>query len=255
MKRFQLIIFLVITCAHSYAQTQADLNSRAADEFKEADNELNATYQMIMKAYADDPTFLSALRTSQRNWITFRDSELKMRYPDREPGWYGSIQPMCVSRYMAELTRDRTETLKQWLIGIEEGDACAGSVRYMDEPELLQEVQNEDLVRVLNNLTVVDQMETEELYIKVITTPFFYSDGTIADLEIKNMWIAVSEYSEVATESLYRLNNLNTPTVVSFTETEPWIYNLLIEHIERGEKQQLVLKISTEGVEVMSEGD
>lgn len=110
-------------------QSQAEMNNEAAAAYKKADAELNKVYQQIMEAYADDPTFLDALRTSQRNWIAFRDSELKMKYPDREPGWYGSIHPMCVSSYLALLTKERTAKLRTWLTGIEEGDACAGSVK------------------------------------------------------------------------------------------------------------------------------
>ncbi|WP_421877919.1 lysozyme inhibitor LprI family protein [Marinoscillum sp.] len=121
-----LIFFIAVT---ANCQTQAEMNQEAATDYKKVDAELNKVYQQIMKEYADDPTFLDALRTSQRNWITFRDSELKMKYPDRESGWYGSIHPMCVSYYLAELTNERTTKLKTWLTGIEEGDVCAGSVR------------------------------------------------------------------------------------------------------------------------------
>lgn len=122
-----LIIFFIAGTAK--CQPQTEMNKVAAENYRMADAELNKVYQQIIKDYADDPTFLKALRTSQRNWIKFRDSELKMKYPDREPGWYGSIQPMCVSTYMTELTNERTTKLRTWLTGIEEGDACAGSVK------------------------------------------------------------------------------------------------------------------------------
>ena len=121
-----LTLFIALT---ANCQTQAEMNKEAAEEYDKADAELNKVYQQIMKEYAEDPTFLHALRTSQRNWITFRDSELKMKYPDREPGWYGSVQPMCVSYYLSELTNERTAKLKTWLTGTEEGDVCAGTVR------------------------------------------------------------------------------------------------------------------------------
>ena len=123
------IIFTSFITVTANCQTQADMNKEAASEYKKADAELNEVYQQIMKEYADNSTFLDALRISQRNWITFRDSELKMKYPDREPGWYGSIQPMCVSYYMTELTNERTAKLRTWLTGTEEGDACAGTVK------------------------------------------------------------------------------------------------------------------------------
>lgn len=99
-----------------------------AEAYKKADAELNEVYQQIRKAYAGDPSFLEALKASQRIWITFRDAELKMKYPDREPGWYGSMHTMCISYYLTELTNERTTKLKEWLIEAEEVDACVGSV-------------------------------------------------------------------------------------------------------------------------------
>jgi uncharacterized protein YecT (DUF1311 family) len=94
-----------------------------------ADSELNLTYQKIMKEYKDDTAFTKSLVASEKIWIKFRDAEMKMKYPDREPGYYGSIQPMCWAIYLTQLTLERTATLKQWLEGIDEGDACAGSVK------------------------------------------------------------------------------------------------------------------------------
>jgi uncharacterized protein YecT (DUF1311 family) len=64
-----------------------------------------------------------------RLWIQFRDAEMKMKYPEREDGYYGSVYPMCWSMYLTQLTTERITTLKQWLDGTEEGDVCAGSVR------------------------------------------------------------------------------------------------------------------------------
>lgn len=130
MRHLFTTLFLTIFITETAnCQTQAEMNKEAAEVCKKTEAELNKVYQQIIMEYTDDSTFLEALRTSQRNWITFRDSELKMKYPDREPGWYGSIQSMCVSYYMAELTNERTTKLMIWLTGIEEGDACAGSVR------------------------------------------------------------------------------------------------------------------------------
>ena len=133
MKYILIIIFS--TCliyTHTAAQTQAQLNKEASDFYKKSDMELNSVYKQIIEEYSNDAIFIEALRTSQRNWITFRDSELKMKYPNREPGWYGSIQTMCVSYYMAELTNERTRRLRLWVDGIDEGDACAGTIKTKD---------------------------------------------------------------------------------------------------------------------------
>jgi hypothetical protein len=56
-----------------------------------------------------------------------------MKYPDYSDQSYGSIQSSCDAYYMKELTDKRIETLKNWLIGSEEGDPCSGSIRMLEE--------------------------------------------------------------------------------------------------------------------------
>lgn len=111
------------------AQTQKEMNQDAADEFKAADTELNSIYQKILEDYADDKAFITSLKDAQRCWIVFRDAQLKMKYPDREPGYYGSIQPVCEMTYLTELTQDRIKALNVWIEGVQEGDTCAGTVK------------------------------------------------------------------------------------------------------------------------------
>jgi len=126
------IIALILVGApwtEASAQTQGEMNQDAASEFKAADKELNAIYQQILEDYADDEAFIANLKEAQRCWIAFRDAQMKMKYPDREPGYYGSIQPMCEAMYLAELTQDRIKALKVWIEGVEEGDMCAGTVK------------------------------------------------------------------------------------------------------------------------------
>jgi uncharacterized protein YecT (DUF1311 family) len=98
------------------------------DSYKKTDKKLNEVYQAILKAYKSDTEFIKNLRASQRIWITFRDAEVKVKFPDREDGYYGSIHPLCVSLYLEDLTQDRISTLNLWLKGSEEGDGCSGSI-------------------------------------------------------------------------------------------------------------------------------
>ena len=126
------IIALIVIGApwnEASAQTQGEMNQDAASEFKAVDEELNTIYQKILEDYADDEAFVENLKEAQRCWITFRDAQLKMKYPDREPGYYGSIQPVCEMSYLTELTQDRIKTLNVWIEGVEEGDGCAGTVK------------------------------------------------------------------------------------------------------------------------------
>ncbi len=125
-----ILTFLFLNCfLFAFSQNQADMNKDAYNSYQKSDKELNSTYQKILVEYKSDSVFIKNLKASQRIWVSFRDAELKMKFPEREPGYYGSIQPMCVSYYLEQLTKERIKTLKVWLDGIEEGDGCIGSVK------------------------------------------------------------------------------------------------------------------------------
>jgi uncharacterized protein YecT (DUF1311 family) len=129
MLRLIFSVTFCLTIAFCFGQSQSDLNEEAAKNYQKADKELNSTYQEILKEYHEDTIFIKNLQAAQKIWIQFRDAEMKAKYPDREVGYYGSVQPMCWSMYMTDLTNDRTKDLKVWLSGIEEGDVCTGSVK------------------------------------------------------------------------------------------------------------------------------
>ncbi len=126
-----LLCALLLLCAAlaAQSQTQGDLNAKTETEWRAADKQLNSIYQKILAEYADDEVFLANLKEAQRCWITFRDAQLKMKFPDREPGYYGSILPMCEMMYLTELTQDRINALQVWIDGVQEGNMCAGTVR------------------------------------------------------------------------------------------------------------------------------
>jgi len=116
-------------CTNLFCQTQAELNEESGKKYLKVDKELNDIYRNILKDYKDDTTFIKNLQISQRIWIQFRDAELKMKYPERELGVYGSIQILCESMYLTDLTQSRINSLKTWIVGVEEGDACSGSIK------------------------------------------------------------------------------------------------------------------------------
>ncbi len=128
MKTLLISIFCIISSL-GFAQTQMKMNQSANDSYQKADKELNEIYKKILKEYKTDTVFIKNLKMSQRIWITFRDAELEVKYPDREPGYYGSIHPLCIATYLEQLTIERINTLKVWIDGLEEGDVCNGSVK------------------------------------------------------------------------------------------------------------------------------
>lgn len=126
------LLFLTVFCLSAMfcqAQSQAEMNQDAKNKYLTADKALNAAYQKILKDYSKDAAFIKNIKKAQQLWIQFRDAEMKAKYPDREPGYYGSVQPMCWYIYLTGLTEERTAKLKVWVEGIEEGDVCTGSVK------------------------------------------------------------------------------------------------------------------------------
>jgi len=124
-----LFLSALFAAGRCEAQTQGEMNAETAGDFRAADKRLNTIYQEILADYADDEVFITSLKEAQRCWIAFRDAQVKMKYPDREPGYYGSILPSCQAMYLAELTQERIKALQVWIDGVQEGDVCAGSVR------------------------------------------------------------------------------------------------------------------------------
>ena len=129
MQKLLFVTLLILSVNLCFAQTQSELNEREHKKYVEVDRELNSTYQKILKEYKSYTIFTKNLKASQKLWVQFRNAEMKMKYPERETGYYGSVQPMCWSIYLTQLTTERINVLKQWLVGIDEGDVCAGSVK------------------------------------------------------------------------------------------------------------------------------
>lgn len=119
------------------AGSQAALNACSAGDFAKADQELNRVWKAIQAKYKDQPVFLEKLKASQKLWLQFRDAEVEALYPvgknENAGAQYGSSYPMCVGQAKARLTQQRTEQLKAWLDGAQEGDVCAGSIKHSAE--------------------------------------------------------------------------------------------------------------------------
>jgi uncharacterized protein YecT (DUF1311 family) len=114
------------TCMNN-AQSQAAMNQCTANSLTAADKELNQVYQQVLSKYAKDTVFIGKLKVAQKAWLAFRDAELAARFPDNDKSNYGSIYPMCADNELEAMTRQRTEELRAWLKGTQEGDVCAGS--------------------------------------------------------------------------------------------------------------------------------
>jgi uncharacterized protein YecT (DUF1311 family) len=114
----------------AFSQTQLEINQSSCEQYEQADGELNRVYQQVLKDYKSDAVFIQKFKQAQRTWITFRDAYIDSLYPAVNPRTeYGSIYPTCRCLALLEITQKRTEELNRWIEGIEEGDACSGSIK------------------------------------------------------------------------------------------------------------------------------
>lgn len=128
MKKIILVSFLGVMFFSLFGQTQVELNNKAKSEYEKTDKELNQVYQKILQDYKSDTVFVKSMKEAQRQWIKFRDTQVKMKYPPYKDA-DESVLPMCRNYYLKELTTNRIKELKQWIDGVEEGDVCSGSIK------------------------------------------------------------------------------------------------------------------------------
>jgi uncharacterized protein YecT (DUF1311 family) len=127
-----LIALLAVTTGAS-AQSQRDMERRACADYQAAEKELGDVYAAVLARYAQDREFVAKFKRAQQAWATYRDAELAALYPSKnKQAAYGSAYETCYCGEQREMTVRRTEALRQWLSGVEEGNVCAGSRRVAD---------------------------------------------------------------------------------------------------------------------------
>lgn len=91
-------------------QTQSELNGCAGLSYQQADQKLNQIYRQLL------PKLPSArkqkLITAQQIWIKFRDSNCDFEKSEVEGG---TMAPLIYSSCLADLTKQRTEQLAEYL--------------------------------------------------------------------------------------------------------------------------------------------
>ncbi len=99
-----------IDCAH--AETQADMNACAGQDYRRSDAALNDAYRQAAARLRDDAAAGKLLVAAQRAWIRFRDAECAFASSSVRGG---SILPMIEAGCMARLTAERTRVLQSYL--------------------------------------------------------------------------------------------------------------------------------------------
>ena len=240
MKQIFTAFFFIIIVLTSFSQTQMEMNQETNKKYLNADDELNRVFNQILIDYQDDTIFIEKLKSSQRLWIKFLDAELEMKFPESNKRYYGSIYPMCASFYLKQLTKERTEKLKDWLKPIPEGEGCAGSIMYREitKAEIsIERNENYEIQGLLNGLKILKEFTTSELSVRIIALGNLSGSAGYANGEITHdLFFAVSEFDELPEQNLFRVSEFYNPKVESIDSSDikkPVIEISFGESIER----------------------
>ncbi|MBC8103912.1 MAG: DUF1311 domain-containing protein [Cytophagales bacterium] len=89
-----------------FAETQMGMNQAASRDFTRADAAMNRAYGKLMRSLNQKTQ--TKLRSSQRQWLKFRDAEAEFRSMTVDGG---SAYPMVYAGSRARLTEARTKAL------------------------------------------------------------------------------------------------------------------------------------------------
>lgn len=132
-KRLPLLLFFILG---SFSLVAGQSHTEAKAQLEISEQKMDSIFNAVIEQYEDDPDFIASLKKAQNAWINFRDAHLESIYPGKNKRIeYGSIYSFCASNLLAKLNNQRTEQLKTWLEGTEEGDVCAGSIELTRELE------------------------------------------------------------------------------------------------------------------------
>jgi len=134
-------VFMLLTCfaqvqpqnvsaplpCEDIATTMAQLTKCAQSEFDGAGIQMEAMFRHVLKKHKSDMVFIQYMTAAQEAWLEFRDAEMAALFPHRESGAYGSSAELCWFKHLTKITKARTQRLKSWIVGVPEGEICAGS--------------------------------------------------------------------------------------------------------------------------------
>lgn len=101
-------------------QDQQSMNFCAEKDYQAADKKLNAIYQKVMSAL-DDEGYKTKLKTAERAWMTYRDTQCTFETAENEGG---TIHPMVYAGCETRLTNLRTKDLQDYLVCWKDGAKC-----------------------------------------------------------------------------------------------------------------------------------
>lgn len=116
----------------------------------------------------------------------------------------------------------------------------------------IQKLEDQNLIRILNKAILLTEKKTTNISIRVFKVGNQSGSAGLANSEIThNLYIAVSEYDELPSQSLFTFGPLYNPKANGWSGTGSE-QNLAIEYGPHKQRKVLSLKISLDKVEIVN---
>jgi uncharacterized protein YecT (DUF1311 family) len=125
-----LLFTLFVGTSLTYAQsaTQIDQSRNSCSDYLKAKKGLEDMVKHIEDEYGKYPLFIKKFRKAQDEWMSYRDAQLEMLYPEADKGEYGTFYPTCRCNWLVEFTNQRLDFLVKFVSNTNEGESCGGAV-------------------------------------------------------------------------------------------------------------------------------
>jgi uncharacterized protein YecT (DUF1311 family) len=111
MRKYILFSILILLSVFVSAQSQAEMNEKAIDDYKKSDMEMTRVYKTVMGKLRQK-TAKDLLLEAQRAWIKYKETHCNA-ITNQYDG--GSIMPLIYYSCLEELTNQRKKQLERYL--------------------------------------------------------------------------------------------------------------------------------------------
>jgi uncharacterized protein YecT (DUF1311 family) len=141
MRRIYLLLSMLwMSAAVSFAQIpspksvsapisgpQVDQSRNSCSDYLKAKKGLEDMVKSIQDEYAKYPLFLKKFQKAQDEWVSYREAQLEMLYPEADKTEYGGFYPTCRCNKLVEFTNERLDFLVKFIANTSDVEACGGA--------------------------------------------------------------------------------------------------------------------------------
>ena len=126
-----LLFVLFIGATTSSAQalpSQIDQSRNSCSDYLKVKKGMDDMVKSIEEEYAKYPKFLVNFKKAQEGWVSYREAQIDMIFPEANKAQYGTLYPTCRCNWLIEFTNQRLDFLIKFVSNTYDVESCGGAV-------------------------------------------------------------------------------------------------------------------------------